>query len=169
MKKIVNIIRPYLWDLFVNGFLASYIIHYRVRIFWLKVLGAAIGKSSAIHGKCYISGNNLKIGDESYINKECIIDAAHGNIIIGNRVGIAYRCSLLTTQHDYRNLEKRTGCVTGADVIIGDGCWIGAGVTILPGVELERGVVIAAGSVVKHDCEENCIYAGNPAHLIRHI
>ena len=128
-----------------------------------------MGKNSAIHAKCYVSGKNITIGNHSYLNKECIIDACHGRISIGNNVGVAYRCQLLTTNHDYSDGNKRTGKVSGADIVIEDGCWIGAGAIILPGVTIKNGAVVAAGSVVTKDCEENCLYAGNPARKIKEL
>lgn len=128
-----------------------------------------MGKNSAIHAKCYVSGKNITIGNHSYLNKECIIDACHGRISIGNNVGVAYRCQLLTTNHDYSDGNKRTGKVSGADIVIEDGCWIGAGAIILPGVTVKNGGVVAAGSVVTKDCEENCLYAGNPARKIKEL
>lgn len=62
-----------------------------------------------------------------------------GIISIGNNVGVAYRCQLLTTNHDYSDGNKRTGKVSGADIVIEDGCWIGAGVIILSGVTIKNG------------------------------
>lgn len=51
--------------------------------------------------------------------------------------------------------------------IIGDDVWIGYGAIILSGVKISSGTVIAAGSLVTHDTESYCIYAGNPARKIR--
>lgn len=45
----------------------------------------------------------------------------------------------------------------------------GGGVIICPGVEVGRGAIIAAGSVVTKDCKENCLYAGNPARIIKRL
>lgn len=50
---------------------------------------------------------------------------------------------------------------------MGTGVWIGANVTVLPEVTIGNGCVIAAGSVVTSDCEDNCLYAGNPARKKR--
>lgn len=96
-----------------------------------------------------------------------MIDACHGSVFIGDNVGIAYRCQFLTTNHDYTDSNKRTGKVTGADIVIEDGCWIGS--IILPGVTVKRGGIVAAGSVVTADCEENCLYAGVPARKIKNL
>ena len=164
-----KMIKSYAWDVFVNKFFASYIIPYKIREYMYRVIGIKMGKNSAIHAKCYVSGKNITIGNHSYLNKECVIDACHGRISIGNNVGVAYRCQLLTTNHDYSDGNKRTGKVSGADIVIEDGCWIGAGAIILPGVTIKNGGVVAAGSVVTKDCEENCLYAGNPARKIKEL
>lgn len=55
------------------------------------------------------------------------------------------------------------------DVKINDGVWIGGGAIICPGVTIGKGCVIAAGSVVIKNCEPDCIYAGNPAKLIKKL
>ena len=164
-----KVIKSYAWDVFVNKVFASYIIPYKIREYMYRLIGIKMGKNSAIHAKCYVSGKNITIGNHSYLNKECIIDACHGRISIGNNVGVAYRCQLLTTNHDYSDGNKRTGKVSGADIVIEDGCWIGAGAIILPGVTVKNGGVVAAGSVVTKDCEENCLYAGNPARKIKEL
>ena len=136
---MMNYIKKYIWDIYVNKFLSSYFIPYKIRGYMYKLLGIKIGRNSAIHAKCYMSGKNIEIGNHSYLNKECLIDACHGTVLIGNNVGIAYRCQLLTTNHDYSNPNKRTGKVSGSNVVVEDGCWIGSGAVILPGVTVRGG------------------------------
>ena len=63
---------------------------------------------------------------------------------------------------DYRKIKFKP-------VHIGDGSWIGANCTILPGITIGKGCVVAAGAVVVKDCEDNCMYGGNPAKLIRQL
>ncbi len=133
---------------------------------WRKI---EIGKNSAIHSGCYISGCNLKLGDASYINRNCLIDANHAQVIIGNNVGIGYASILLTICHDYSNADKRTGDVYGKSITVKDGVWVGGGVLICPGVTIEEGCVIAAGSVVTKNCEKNGVYGGNLAKLIKKL
>ena len=54
--------------------------------------------------------------------------------------------------------------LNGLPIDIQDGCWIGANSIILPGTIIKQGCVIAAGSVVKGECNANCLYAGIPAY-----
>ena len=49
---------------------------------------------------------------------------------------------------------------------IGNNVFIGANVTILPGTTIGNNCIIGAGSVVKGICEDNYVYAGNPARKI---
>ena len=65
--------------------------------------------------------------------------------------------------------ERRAGASTAKSIEIGNGTWIGARSVILPGVKIGEGVIIGAGAVVVEDCEDNSLYAGNPAHLIKRL
>ena len=55
----------------------------------------------------------------------------------------------------------------GQVVTIGNDVWIGLGCIILSGVTIGGGSVVAAGSVVTHDVDPYCIYAGVPARKIK--
>ena len=164
-------LKEWIWDLFANGIISSYLVHFKVRNIFYYIAGIKkiSVKKSAIHARCYISGKNIEIKEGSYINKECLLDAKGGNITIGKNVGIGYRCQLLTTNHSYTDKKKRTGKVIASDITIGDGCWIGAGSIINPGVTIGDGCVIASGSVVTRDCISNGLYAGVPAKMIKRL
>lgn len=60
--------------------------------------------------------------------------------------------------------ESDTGLCT-----IGDNVYIGAGAIIMNPVNIGDNVIIGAGSVVTKDIPSNCVVAGNPAKIIRHI
>lgn len=171
MAKFFLYLKEWIWDLFVNGIISSYLVHFKVRNIFYYIAGIKkiSVKKSAIHARCYISGKNIEIKEGSYINKECLLDAKGGNITIGKNVGIGYRCQLLTTNHSYTDKKKRTGKVIASDITIGDGCWIGAGSIINPGVTIGDGCVIASGSVVTRDCISNGSYAGVPAKMIKRL
>ena len=171
MAKFFLYLKEWIWDLFVNGIISSYLVHFKVRNIFYYIAGIKkiSVKKSAIHARCYISGKNIEIKEGSYINKECLLYAKGGNITIGKNVGIGYRCQLLTTNHSYTDKKKRTGKVIASDITIGDGCWIGAGSIINPGVTIGDGCVIASGSVVTRDCISNGLYAGVPAKMIKRL
>jgi len=53
--------------------------------------------------------------------------------------------------------------------VIRKGASIGSGSTILSNVTVGENSIVGAGSVVTKDVPPNCIVAGNPAKLLRHI
>lgn len=44
-----------------------------------------------------------------------------------------------------------------------------ATLVIIGGVNVGNNVIVGAGSVVVKDIPDNCVVAGNPARIIRHI
>lgn len=129
-----------------------------------------------ISSNCVISSREqgifgkLSIGNGSVVGDNTILDVT-GNIKIGNEVSIGPNCIIYTHDHIYSNKEVAAwkGGVKTNDVIIKDGAWVASGVTILPGVTIGKRVVVAAGAVVTHDLEDESIYGGVPAKLIKRI
>jgi acetyltransferase-like isoleucine patch superfamily enzyme len=137
----------------------------KIRTFFIKKFSPHIGENVYFcmgidfRGK----GNNIKIGNNSFINKNVVLDGRFGNLTIGSNVDIGQETNIWTTEHDPNddNHEAR-----GADVIIGDHVWIATRVTILPGVRIGRGAVIGSNSVVTKDVPELAIVGGVPAKII---
>lgn len=166
---MLRIIINYCFNVYVNSICSSIIFHWRLRRILFKAVGIHVPNNSAIHSGCLITGANIHIGENSYINKNCIVDCKNQHIFIGNNVGIGFGTMLLTTSHEYNNLKKRTGAVVAKPIYIADGVWICGGVIVCPGVTIKSGCVVASGSIVTKDTEENGLYAGNPAKLIKTI
>ena len=57
----------------------------------------------------------------------------------------------------------------GGRPVIGDNVDLGVNVVIIGGIHIGNNVVVGAGSVVVKDVPDNCVVAGNPAKIIRHI
>ncbi|MDN5284317.1 MAG: acetyltransferase [Mucilaginibacter sp.] len=105
----------------------------------------------------------IVIGDNSFINPDCLLDGRFGKIIIGNNVDIARGSWIFTLEHDPH--DDFHGLKQG-DVIIEDHVWIASRVTILPGVTIGKGSVIASGAVVTKDIPPMSIAGGIPAKVI---
>ena len=56
-----------------------------------------------------------------------------------------------------------------APVTIGSNVFVGHHSLILPGVTIGSNCIIGAGSIVAKDVPDNCVVAGNPAHVIKTI
>lgn len=114
---------------------------------------------------------SIIIGDDVGIS--CASFIANKKITIGDRALIGAGVKLYDT--DFHSLDmnerinKQNEVVVSKEIIIGNDCFIGAGVTILKGVHIGDNVVVGAGSLVTNDLQSNCLYAGNPAKLIRRL
>lgn len=113
-------------------------------------------------------GSHISIGEHTFINYNCVI-LDGGQVTIGNHVLIGPGCQIVTPQHPKNYLERRSTCETSYPVTIGDDTWLGAGVIVCPGVTIGSRCIIAAGSVVIRDVPDDCMAAGNPAVVKKHL
>lgn len=111
-------------------------------------------------------GRNIKVGKDVFINQNCTF-MDRGGITLEDKVLIAPRVNLITTNHVLRAEERRS--VESRPIRICKNAWIGAGASILPGVTVGKNAVVAAGAVVTEDVPDDVIVAGVPASVIKHI
>ncbi len=70
--------------------------------------------------------------------------------------------------HAIINIDTNKVTNLGKDITIGNHCWLAMNTTVLKGVNIKNNCVIATGSIVTKNCEEeNSIYAGVPAKLVK--
>lgn len=129
-----------------------------------------IGERTCIEDNAMIMpmGGYVIIGSDSTVNPFTII-YGQGGCKIGNGVRIAAHCTIIPSNHQYKDYSKpifKQGLVNKG-IVIDDNVWIGTGVRILDGVHIASGCVIGAGSVVTKSTEPNGIYVGVPAKRIR--
>lgn len=135
----------------------------RLRHWYLRTAcGIKIGKDTSIALKCFITGSQIYIGDNTAINRFTYLDG-RVPLYIGNNVNVSHYTIVQTLTHDPQSpdficLER--------PVVIRDHAWIGARATIMPGVIIGEGAVVAAGAVVTKDVEAYSIVGGNPARPI---
>lgn len=104
---------------------------------------------------------------DNFQSPGCYFQTYDASIRIGKGSFIAQGTGIITSNHDFYDLEKR-GKI--ADVVIGSYCWLGMHSIILPGVVLGDHTIVGAGSVVTHSFPEGyCILAGNPAKIVRKL
>jgi maltose O-acetyltransferase len=165
--RLAVTVRTYLRDVGLNSLAASFLMPRTGRYAIYRVSGLRLGTRN-ISSNCFVSGANLSIGRKCFINYGCFFDAT-APILIGEGSHIGMRTVICTSSHELGGPSQRAGALRAAPVRIGRGVWLGAHVTVLPGVTIGDGCVVAAGSVVTQDCRPDCIYAGNPARLVREI
>ncbi len=114
--------------------------------------------------------NLLKIGDNLKISRNVEIDYS-GGIVVGNDVWISQNVIIETHEHIIDiDLNKNKWKIETSLLEIEDNVWIGANVIILPKCcKIGKNSVIAAGAIVTKDVPENCIFAGNPAKIIKKL
>ena len=133
-----------------------------------RLQGIRCGLRVTIQTGVYIyHPDKLKIGDDSAIAVECLINAS-GEVQIGRDVLIGPGTKIWSQNHRFSSARDPIRCqgYDYASVSIEDDVWIGMGATILPGVNLGRGTVVAAGAVVTHSTEPFSVVAGVPARRI---
>ncbi|MGO2073911.1 sugar O-acetyltransferase [Pseudoalteromonas sp. AOP31-A2-14] len=139
----------------------------------IKSLFAHSGEAVIIEaGFHYDYGNQITIGDRTFININCtVLDApiSEGTITIGNDCLIGPNVQLLAVSHAVNPTERLNKESFTNPISIGNNVWIGAGAIILAGVSIGDNAVVGAGSVVTKDVAPRCAVAGNPAVKIKDI
>lgn len=122
-----------------------------------------IGDNSRINLGVQISNpQNLKIGDNTYINGGVFSIGENSKIYIGNDCLISYNVHFRTASHYYENkneLIRRQGEFE-KDITIEDDVWVGYGAQIMPGVTIHSGAVIGAGALVTRDVAPYTVVGG---------
>lgn len=129
-----------------------------------------IGENSRINLGVQISNpQNMKIGNNTYINGGVFSIGANSRICIGSNCLISYNVHLRTISHHYENKDKliRMQGEYEKNIVIEDDVWIGYGAQIMPGVTVKHGAVIGAGAVVTRDVGPYTVVGGVPAKIIK--
>lgn len=128
-----------------------------------ELLDGNIGENSTITtpfaGAAF---NNIKLGNNVFINSNCLA-MARGGITIEDDVMIAGNVQLLSNNHD----EYERQVLTCEEIVIKKGAWIGAGASILPGVTVGKYVIVGAGAIVTRDVPDYSVVVGIPAKVVK--
>jgi acetyltransferase-like isoleucine patch superfamily enzyme len=131
---------------------------------YYRWFGMKIGKGSGVGYRTrFYKTKNFTLGDNSVINRECLLDN-RAYIQIGANVSVARGVSIYTAGHD---VDSPLFELTSSPVTIGDHAVIFAEAKIMPGVTINDGAVILSGSVVTTDVPAMAVYGGVPARHIR--
>ena len=143
----------------------------RLRRLLSKSIFKKCGKlSCAGHMAFFGNGADIEIGDYSAIGERAYIGGIGegGMLKIGNYVLMAPEVVILTSAHNYKNIEVPM-CHQGIakeTVVIEDDVWICIRAMIMPGVTIHKGAIVAAGAVVTKDVPPYAIVGGVPAKIL---
>lgn len=130
-----------------------------------RIRGAKVGHDSVLSFHTAITANrNLSIGED------CVVFAKHldlrGAITIKDHVIINKDVTILRLSHSLESSAFETIGYPG--LVIDDYAWLATGASVLPQVtRIGQGTVCAAFSVVSKNCEDDTVYAGNPASAVK--
>ena len=147
----------------VYNMLINKIPSHHVRLAWLRLGGAKIGKGSTVWRNTEVIGiEGLQIGDDSCVGWHCQLDARAG-LRIGNHVTIASHVIAIAGGHD---LNAPEFWAFGAPIAIEDYAWITTRVILLAGAHIGEGAVVAANTVVSKPIEPYAIVGGQGAKVL---
>lgn len=126
-----------------------------------------IGEGCRIMRKVYIgNGKDVVIGKSCRINENVRLD----NVLIGNHVMIARDTVFLGKTHGSDDINipmEQQGNKEMKQTIVEDDVWVGLRVIVMPSLVLKKGCIIGAGAVLTKNTNENGVYGGIPARLIK--
>lgn len=122
--------------------------------------------------RCFSPTARIVLGDRAWLNG-AVVASRSRPVVIG--AGTIFAGNVVVIDSDHHKLwppeERMTFTTTDEDraVAIGENCWLGLNVIVLKGTILGDNVVVGAGSVVAGEFPPNCVIAGSPARIIRHL
>ena len=114
------------------------------------------------------AGGNIQIGTDCQIGGNNYF-TCQGNIKIGNNVLFASNVSIISSEHNYQDVDvpiMNQGSRV-APVEIGDDCWLGINATVLSGTTIGKHCVVGANSLVRGQFPDYCVIAGCPAKIVK--
>jgi acetyltransferase-like isoleucine patch superfamily enzyme len=138
-----------------------------VRKIFSSIIGKKVNETFELLPPFYTDyGQNISVGKEVFIN-QCCTFMDRGGITIEDKVLIAPKVNLVTTNHPVNPSQRRS--TISHPIVIKKGAWIGIAATIMPGVTVGENAIVSAGAVVTKDVPDNTIVAGIPATVLKSI
>lgn len=137
----------------------------------LRWAGAQVGANARIvsTARFYLTGR-LSIGNDTWVGHDVLVVGGDAAVVIGCKVDIGPRVSLVTGSHKLFTIEGRAaGIGYSSPITIEDGAWLGAASTILGGVTVGQCSVVAAGALVNRNVKQGIVCGGVPARDLTNL
>jgi acetyltransferase-like isoleucine patch superfamily enzyme len=109
---------------------------------------------------------SIEIGDFNLISPGVRISSAA-------RIAIEDNCMLANgvyiTDSDWHGIYDRISFGRAAPVRLKKNVWVGDSAIVCKGVTIGENSIIGAGAIVVDDVPDNCVAAGNPASVVKHL
>jgi acetyltransferase-like isoleucine patch superfamily enzyme len=156
-RKCRNRIGQLAFNMFI-----TYIPSHTVRLGFLRLFGATIGKGASImRGTTILDIEFLTLDEGSTVGNRCLLDSRAG-LYIGKHVTIASDVHILGGGHDINHPDFLPIPIP---TVIEDYVWIASRAMVLPSF-IHRGAVVAAHALVIKDVGELEVVGGSPAKVI---
>ncbi|MDD5260480.1 MAG: WcaF family extracellular polysaccharide biosynthesis acetyltransferase [Methylacidiphilales bacterium] len=134
-----------------------------LRVFFLRLFGAKIGKGMVIRSGANITFPwRFKAGDHVWIGEDaCILSLAE--VVLGSNVCVSQRAYLCTGSHNFR---KGTFDLITRPIRIEDSVWIAAQAFVGPGVTIGHDSLVSVGSVLLRSAAPGTMSRGNPCRTV---
>jgi len=111
----------------------------------------------------------IEIGNDNRFNNNITL-CANERITIGHMCQIGDQVAIYDCDfHEINPSTRDRSYGPTSPVVIGNNVWLGSRVIVLKGVTIGDNSVVGAMSVVTKSIPANCVAAGIPARIIRHI
>ena len=138
---------------------------------WEKASYLGFGEKTSIYDSSIVmGGNNISVGENTWIGPNTLLDGTGGELVIGNGCDISAGVQIYTHNTVKRCVSERTSEIDKGNVKIGNYCYIGP-YSIISGGEISIGShsVVGAHSLVKGSFSDYSIIAGVPAKKIGEV
>lgn len=127
---------------------------------------------AGFHGEILLQARTknavIKIGNKCHFSNSISIVACK-SIEIGDKFLCGDRVTIVDCDFHGIAPDRKLSESNCSPVIIGNNVWLGSEVTVLKGVTIGDNAVVGAKSLVTKSIPANCIAAGIPAKVIRHL